>query len=147
MESSDVYRLLVLRIRRGMIILPVLVLITIVIEFAQFFIPGGRPFGIAAFLAFLAGVCLKFFYGHVRKRNADAWHIAYHPYRVDRAQPMNWIKPVAEGEIWKGEFLMLYLFDGTEFEVGLPVAEMQRFVNWLHEVNPSVQWGRIAGDE
>jgi hypothetical protein len=42
---------------------------------------------------------------------------------------------------------MLYLRDGTEFEVGLPLAEMQIFVKWLNERNPSMRWGTFDDDD
>ena len=138
MQSSQVYRLLVRRIRRGLIIFSILWLVSSASGGLALICPGGRPWAVAAFLA---GILFYLGADHVRKRDASAWRVSENPQLVYWAHPMTPHQPLSDRAIHDCTLLMLHLRDGTEFEVGLPVAEMRSFVTWLSERNPSVRWG------
>ena len=132
MQSSEVYSLMVRRIRRGMVIASTLWLVAIVAGALEFWGPRIGPSGIAIFLT--AMFC-RFLFGHVRQRYLLAREISEDPGIVAWARLSN-LRLV----LMPDKFLNLYLHDGRELEVGLPPNEMRTFILWMSERNPSIRW-------
>jgi hypothetical protein len=138
MQSSEVYRLLARRIRRGLVIFPLLGFISAVFCGLALGSPAGRPWAAAASLA---SFLLFLGFDHVRKRNVSAHKVSSNPQLVYWAHPTGRHQPLAINAINNCTFLMLHLRDGTAFEVGLPTAQMRAFIAWLGERSPSIRWG------
>lgn len=138
MEAPEVYRLLVRRLRHGLIICRTLFVISAASAAAACFVPGGPPWAVAAFLA---GIMLHLVSDHIRRRNAGAWTVSVLPEIVYWAHPTCATQPVSGEPVEDCRFLLLHLRDGTQFEVHLLPSEMRSFVSWLSERNPSVRWG------
>lgn len=132
MQSSEVYSLLVRRIRRGMVIFSTLWLVAIVAGALAFWGPRIGPWGIAIFLT--AMFC-RFCFGQVRQSSLLAREISADPGIVAWAQ-LSKIRPVFMSD----RFLNLDLHDGRKFEVGLPLDEMRTFILWMSERNPAIRW-------
>ena len=138
MQSSEVYRLLARRIRRGLIIFPTLLLVTIVSSGVATVVTGGRPW---AFVGLLPGFLFYFGWKHVFNRNVTARRVSEYPQLVYWAHPTVPFQIVSGDAIHDCTLLLLHLRDGREFEVGLPTAQMRAFIAWLVERNPSVRLG------
>jgi len=138
MQSSEVYRLLSRRPRRGRIIFGTLSLAFPV--FGGFALATDRVAWAVA--AFFAGLLFGLGFRHVWERDASAWSVAQDPQLVYWAHPTK--IPAQNGWLFaftRLRFLTLHLRDGRQFEAGLPPDEMSLFVSWLTEQNPTVRMG------
>lgn len=138
MESPEVYRVLIHRIRRGLVICTILWYASVAFIVLALMVPGGRPWAVTAFLTSL--MCN---YGvvHVRIRIATACAVSENPKLIYWAHPTSGRRRVSDVAIDDCILLMLHLRDGSEYEVGLPTVQMRVFINWLRENNPSVRVG------
>jgi hypothetical protein len=144
MQSTEVYRMLARRPRRGRAIFGTLALVLPV--FAGISLVLGR--GAWTLAAFLAGLLFALGFYHVTQREASARSIAENPQLVFWAHPTvirpqnRWLFAFA-----RLRFLMLHLRDGRQFEAGLPPDEMSAFISWLTEHNPDMRMGTYDNTE
>src|SRR3990172_5107491 len=147
MQSSEFYRMLIPSLRGAVIISSILWYVSIACGGVALFVPGGRPWAV---IAFIAGVMFYLWSANLRKMNEAAYMISENPEVVYWAHPMGQHQPLSDDSIddytcpnpmLRRTFLRLHLRDGTQFEFGLPPAEMRRLVTWLRERNPSVRLG------
>jgi hypothetical protein len=143
MQPSDVYSLLTRRIRRGLIVFSILRFASIGAAVWALVTPGNRPWGVSAFL-----LSILFHLGGntVWKQNVSAWKISGDPGLVYWAHPNDLRQPCSPSATIKFRFLTLHLRDGQQFEVNLPPAEMQIFMKWLNERNPTMRWGAFDAE-
>ena len=138
MQAQEVYRLLVRRIRRGVIIfgtLSVVLCVSSGVALAN----KHTVWAAAAFAwAILAGGGFR----HVRNRDLSARKISDNPQIVYWAHPtvipanQRWLLRYAT---WQS--LSLHLRDGSQFDACLSPKEMESFVIWLKCQNPSFRMG------
>jgi hypothetical protein len=138
MQSTEVYRLLSRRTRRGRYIFGTLAIVLPVS--GGLALAAGR--GSWAVAAFFAGLLFALGFHHVRERDASARCVAENPQLVYWAHPTmipsqnRWLFAFTQLR-----FLMLHLRDGRQFEAGLPPDEMTSFVAWLTQQNPTMRMG------
>ena len=138
MEAQDVCRLLVRRIRRGMVIFPILFFALCITsgaaEFERHTTLAGAAF-VAAFFAIVG------FY-HVKGRANLARIISANPQIIYWAHPTM----VPPNQQWllrnmTVQSLTLHLRDGNQFDACLSPKEMEEFIQWLRQSNPSIRFG------
>jgi len=138
MQTQEVYRLLVRRIRRGLIIFGAL---TVILCISSGVASANKHTGWAV-AAFVAAILVAFGFRHVRTREISARKISSNP------QVVYWAHPTAmpANEQWLLRYttvvsLSLHLRDGSQFDACLSPGEMESFIAWLRESNPSIRWG------
>ena len=139
MQSSEVYYLLVRRIRRGLVIFTILWFASVIVTcILALIVPGGRPWAVTAFLA---SIYIYLGRDHVGKRHISALRVSEYPQVVYWAHPTSGHQAFSNDAMHDCTLIMLHLRDGTEFEVRLPPEQMRAFIAWLVERNPSVRLG------
>ncbi len=138
MHAQEVYRLLVRRIRRGIIIFGVLSIV-LCISSGLALASKQTAWSVAAFVAaILVGLGFR----HVRSRDILARKISTHPQLVYWAHPT--VIPANEQWLLKNttvQSLSLHLRDGSQFDACLSPKEMESFIGWLKCQNPSIRIG------
>ncbi len=140
-QSKDIYRQLSRRPRRGRVVFG-----TLSLAFAAL---GGAALatgGSGALAALIVGLLFGLGYLHVRERDDSARRIAEGPHSVF------WVHastiPLQNPWLFSLttlSFVVLHLRDGRQFEVALPPDEMEHFIQWLRQQNPSVRLGAYDG--
>jgi hypothetical protein len=144
MQPNEVFRLINRRLRRGVILFKFLQIVSIVGTGAALLFPSWRPWAATAFLgAVLFGVA----WIHVRGMYHSAWKLCNEPQIVYWAYSVDKRGHISEGPTATSTRLVLHLRDGTKCEIGLSASEMEKFVTWLKESNPSVRWGDFDKSE
>ena len=135
MESSDVFRLLTRRFRRGLVIFPTLWIVAIIWGGQSLVGSRNRSWAVAASFA-----ALLFYLGfdHVRKEFVSAKKVSVNPRIVYWGHSANLRLPFSARS---SKYFILHLRDGCQLEVNLPPTEMAKFIDWLKEQNPSVRLG------
>jgi hypothetical protein len=138
MQAQQVYRLLVRRIRRGIVIFGVL---SAVLCIASGFALVHRQTA-WAIAAFAAATLVGLGFRHVRSRDISARKISTDPRIVYWAHAT----PIPANEQWllrhtTVQSLSLHLRDGTQFDACLSPDEMKSFVEWLRQSNPQIRLG------
>jgi len=138
MQAQEVYRLLVRRVRRGIIIFGVL-FVVLCISSGLASAEKQRAWAVAAFVAaILVGLGFR----HVRSRDISARKISANPQIVYWAHPT----VIPANEQWllsqtTVQSLSLHLRDGSQFDACLSPKEMESFITWLRQSNPSIRFG------
>ncbi len=138
MQAQEVYRLLVRRIRRGIIIFGAL---SAILCMASAFASANRHTGWAA-AAFVAAVLVGLGFRHVRNRDISARKISANPKIVYWAHPT--VIPANEQWLLRNttvQSLSLHLRDGSQFDACLSPREMEDFIAWLRDSNPGIRLG------
>lgn len=130
------------RLRRGFVLFRILYLASAVVAGVALIVPGGCPWAIAAFAA---GILFYFFWSEAGKHGLNAQNVCQNP------QLVYWVHPVAYPVLQRNlfrrsaenrrQYMLLHLRDGTELEVTLLPDQMEMFIDWLTERNPSVRIG------
>lgn len=138
MEAQDIYRLLARRMRRGLVIFGVLfTAMCITSGVAEF--QGHKTLAGGAFVAvflFLLG------FRHIQSRVNLARIISTSPQIVYWAHQT----VIPPNQQWllrttTVQSLALHLRDGRQFEACLSPQEMESFIAWLKQSNPSIRFG------
>jgi len=138
MEAQHVYRLLVRRIRRGIVIFGALS-VGLCIASGVAIAEKRTAWAVAAFVgAILVGLGFH----HVRSRDVSARRISADPQIVFWAHPT----VIPPNQQWllrttTVQSLTLHLRDGSRFDACLSPAEMESFIAWLRLANPSIRFG------
>src|SRR5438045_720929 len=128
MQAQEVYRLLVRRIRRGVIIFGAL---SVVLCISSALAVANKQTAWAV-AAFVAAILVGLGFLHVRSRDISARKISGNP------QIVYWVHPTAipPNEQWLLRYttvqsLSLHLRDGSQFDACLSPKEMESFITWL----------------
>jgi hypothetical protein len=138
MQAQEIYRLLVRRIRRGIVVFGAL--------FVGLCIASGLALADRhtawAAAAFVAAVLAGLGFRHVRSRDISARKISAN------AKIVYWAHPtvIPANEQWTLRYttvqsLSLHLRDGSQFDACLSPKEMESFIAWLRQSNPSIRFG------
>lgn len=139
MQSPEVFRLLTRKIHRGAIGSRILSIVSMICACVAIPFPGGLPWAIAAFFVSLLFVVL---WVHVRGRGLEAFKVSENPKLVYWAHPTGSSDGLVSIEaVERCTLLTLHLRDGSHFQARLSRDEMDRFILWLKERNPSIRWG------
>jgi hypothetical protein len=142
MDSTQIYRILTQKIRRGILIFYVLKIISMVACVYLLITDGVGPW---VALYFVAVVISYVSIGHVRKRAIAATKVSQDPQIVYWAHPSTPHEPLSSNSIHECTILTLHLRDGTQLEVNLPLKQMNDFIAWLKEHNSTIRWGPYDG--
>jgi hypothetical protein len=138
MQAQEVYRLLVRRIRRGTVIFGAL---SVVLCIGSGLALANRHTAWAV-AAFVAAILVGLGFRHVRSRDISARKISANPQIVYWARPT--VIPANEQWLLRNtsvQSLSLHLRDGSQFDACLSPREMESFVAWLRQSNPSIRLG------
>jgi hypothetical protein len=142
MEPNEIYLSLSRRFRRGEVVfgslwIASMVTIVVAVEVKNWSLVA------AGFLAGMQFGLANFF---IHRSNEAAWNAAFHP------QMVYWVRPTApsiyrRGSRWvrykilEENIVTLHLRDGRQFEIHKPAREINLFLAWLQERNPTVRIG------
>jgi len=138
MQAQEVYRLLVRRVRRGIVMFGTL---SAVLCIASGLALADRHTAWAA-AAFVAAILVGLGFRHVRSRDISARKISANPKIVYWAHPT--VIPANEQWLLRNttvQSLSLHLRDGSQFDACLSPTEMESFIAWLRESNPAIRLG------
>ena len=138
MQAQEVYRLLVRRIRRGIVIFGVL---SLVLCISSGLALAGKQTA-WALAALVAAIVAGLGFRHVRSREISARKISANPQIVYWAHPT--VIPANEQWLLRNttvQSLSIHLRDGSQFDACLSPEEMESFVSWLRQSNPSIRLG------
>jgi hypothetical protein len=143
MTSSEIYRMLSRRARRGAIICSALWIASFAAIVWASVTAGGQPWVVAALLA---SILLYLAFNHVRKGKFLAWSVSEKPQIVYWAQH-NAVTERFSPDVIDFKSVTLHLRTGQQLEVHLGTAEMRDFITWLLDRNPSIRLGQYdCGD-
>ena len=128
MQAQEVHRLLVRRVRRGIVIFGAM---SVVLCIASGFALAGRHTAWAV-AAFVTAILVSLGFRHVKSRDISARKIATNPQIVYWAHPT--VIPANEQWLLRQttvQSLSLHLRDGSQFDACLSPEEMERFIGWL----------------
>jgi hypothetical protein len=143
MQSTEVYRLLGRRHRRGYVIGRIMWNVCFIVMGVIIFVLGSISWTIVVFFVALALYML--WVNNLGMQNS-AWRISENPRLVYWAHPTSGHEPYADVPLDECTIMKLHLTDGTEFEVLLPVEQMRAFINWLREQNPELRLGEYRAE-
>jgi hypothetical protein len=142
MDSSEVYRLLSRRVRRGVVVFGALSLVCCIASGLAF----AEKQTAWAVAGFEGAILLGLGFRHVRGRDISARKLSSNP------QLVYWVHPtvIPANEQWTLQLttvqsISLHLRDGSQFDACLSPTEMESFFTWLKCQNPSMRMGAYDG--